>query len=389
MISHIAVLGRQPKIGLAELISLYGSGAQQLSPHTALVKAEQVDFPRLGGAIKLASLIEIIDSAKLSEVMRRLPGIISNLAGDPRGKLTLGFSLYDGRTDPKELFRASLELKKQLRQAGYSVRLVNNQSMALNAAQVIHNRLIDRGMEIVLVSHQGKTYLAVTEQVQNIDAYSKRDYERPARSAKIGMLPPKLAQIMINLANPAIEGTILDPFCGTGVIAQEAILMGFKATCSDLDAACTKMTKINLDWLDTQYSNLCVQDKVKIESDVTDARSHQWSHPIDAVVTEGYLGPALSEPPSPAELRTISDDARKLTLAFLRNLRSQITPGTPVSMTIPAWRLAYKFHKLDIIDQITALGYTLKQFSPVEQTDLLYSRNDQIVGRELLVLTRI
>ena len=29
-----------------------------------------------------------------------------------------------------------------------------------------------------------------------------RDQNRPKRDARVGMLPPKLAQIMINLANP-------------------------------------------------------------------------------------------------------------------------------------------------------------------------------------------
>jgi hypothetical protein len=36
--------------------------------------------------------------------------------------------------------------------------------------------------------------------VQDIDAYAERDFERPMRDAFVGMLPPKLAQIMLNLA---------------------------------------------------------------------------------------------------------------------------------------------------------------------------------------------
>src|SRR5438132_1608433 len=83
------------------------------------------------------------------------------------------------------------------------------------------------------------TILAQTVKVQDIAAYAQRDQARPKRYAKVGMLPPKLAQIIINLAvgrlpdnqlasicdipageqipRPHLELTLLDPFCGTGV----------------------------------------------------------------------------------------------------------------------------------------------------------------------------
>jgi hypothetical protein len=53
--------------------------------------------------------------------------------------------------------------------------------------------------------------------VQNIDGYSERDYGKN-RDMQIGMLPPKLAQIMINISSPLPLGEGLgvrafyDPF---------------------------------------------------------------------------------------------------------------------------------------------------------------------------------
>jgi hypothetical protein len=38
--------------------------------------------------------------------------------------------------------------------------------------------------------------------LQDFESYSKRDYGRPARDPRTGSLPPKLAQILINLAEP-------------------------------------------------------------------------------------------------------------------------------------------------------------------------------------------
>ena len=86
--------------------------------------------------------------------------------------------------------------------------------------------------------------------MQDIESYTKRDRERPKRDAKVGMLPPKLAQIIINLAagqlpeeklqnicdiplgepipRRLLGQTVLDPFCGTGVILQEASADGLR-----------------------------------------------------------------------------------------------------------------------------------------------------------------
>ena len=79
--------------------------------------------------------------------------------------------------------------------------------------------------------------LVKLEGVQNISAYAMRDQKRPKRDAFVGMLPPKLAQIMINLAlgdQEPKDKLLLDPFCGTGVLLQEALLMGLKVYGTDL-----------------------------------------------------------------------------------------------------------------------------------------------------------
>ena len=55
----ICILGRQPALGLAELESLYGAEhVRPLAGHALLdVPAEDIDFRRLGGTIKVARTI--------------------------------------------------------------------------------------------------------------------------------------------------------------------------------------------------------------------------------------------------------------------------------------------------------------------------------------------
>src|SRR5690606_35926256 len=129
--------------------------------------------------------------------------------------------------------------------------VVPNTELMLNSAQVLYNQLTSPlGMELLLVRNGGKILLAQTVAEQDIDAYSARDQQRPKRDAKVGMLPPKLAQIIINLASGKLKltpgETLLDPFCGTGVILQEAKLIGYDIYGSDLESRMVKYTKENL-----------------------------------------------------------------------------------------------------------------------------------------------
>ena len=81
-------------------------------------------------------------------------------------------------------------------------------------------------MEYNFLEVSGKSYLGITLFCQDIDAYTRRDTEK-IRDMDVGMLPPKLAQIMIHLA---CEGesisSLYDPFVGLGTIPIEALNMG-------------------------------------------------------------------------------------------------------------------------------------------------------------------
>lgn len=378
----LAILGRQPAISLAELISLYPETKQVNTP-AAIIPDTLPDLTRLGGTIKLAEIIATLPSSTL--ITELLSGLNEVLVGHlPEGKAALGISLYGHKLEPRALFAQELTLKKALRARGHNVRIIPGSP--LNVAQIQHNQMLRSGADVVVVwGNDNQIYIGITREIQDIEAYAERDHGRPARSAKVGMLPPKLAQIMINLANPEPSRTILDPFCGTGVILQEALLMGYAAYGSDIQAELVAMSEENLAWLRQQHP-AGLPDSVL---ETGDATTHTWRKPIGAVVTEGYLGPALTTQPSPEELATLRADAQNLTLSFLKNLRSQLAPETPIVLTLPAWRIDQRFQRLDILDQILALGYTHRQFLPVQQADLLYSRPDQLVGRELLVLRSI
>ena len=231
---YLAVLGRQPKISLAELESLY-SDVKMIAPELAVFEStETPDLRRLGGSQKIARKLE----EPVLEFLQNLPG---------DGKLTLGVSDYSRGASAYQAQKEALKLKRILTKSGRSVRVVPNKTAALSSATSFHNHLFG-GLKIELIK-VNRDFYRVTG-VQNIDAYKERDQARPARDARVGMLPPKLAQVLINLCGPLAPGAILlDPFCGTGVVLQEASLMGYAVQGSDLSERMVEYTQKNLEWL--------------------------------------------------------------------------------------------------------------------------------------------
>jgi len=343
---YLAVLGRQPELSIAEL--------------------EATDFctdiNKLGGTQKLA--------VKLDQKP------LDFLTGLSEGKITLGVSDYSKGASKKTATLEALKLKKILVRHGRSVRVVENKETVLSTATSLHNGLSgknDRKVELIKVDNDWYKVVGV----QDIDAYAKRDQARPARDAKVGMLPPKLAQILINLCGPLPENArILDPFCGTGVVLQEALLMGYEAYGTDINERMVEYTEKNLKYFSFQ----------NYEVSVGDATSFEWSQPIDAVACEGYLGKPMSQIPADIKLKEQKQECRAIVIGFLKNLVGQIKTNTPVVIACPAWlRENGKYERLDIIDEIDNMGYNVNNKS---HEGLLYHRENQVVARDIIILRK-
>lgn len=405
----LCILGRQPALGLAELESLYGSdGLTPIGKTATLLDNDPatVDFSRLGGTVKFCKVLTTIDSTNWGAIQKFLAQAIpQHLQYLPDGKLKLGLSAYGiPGVSVQRLNATGLELKKVIKRAGRSVRVVPNKELALNSAQVLHNQLTSAlGWEFVLVAHGNRTILAQNIAEQDIDAYTLRDRERPKRDSRVGMLPPKLAQIIINLGAgrlPApteqpdgtcgslssinFDKTVLDPFCGTGVLLQEALMMGYEAFGTDLEPRMVEYSEANMRWLQETIRPLGTSYRVE----TGDATSYEWSHDKSFVACETYLGRPLTHLPSEGDLQQIVQDCTYIHKKFLLNLARQIPSGFRACIAVPTWRTAHGFKHMPVLDQLTDLGYTRVSFVHAAEADLIYHRDDQVVGRELVILSR-
>lgn len=391
---YLAVLGRQPKISLAELESLF-SDVMPLGPDLATFSSNsEPNISRLGGTVKLAREITEKPEQYLLEL-------------EYSGKIVLGISDYSKNATSKKSQYLALKIKRILKSHGKNVRVLQNKSSVLSSATTFHNQLGEKPGHLELIKY-GNRYFELIG-VQNINSYRDRDQNRPARDAKVGMLPPKLAQILINLCGPLQFNTrILDPFCGTGVVLQEALLIGYSVYGTDASERMVEYTKRNLDWLNTIFKThleetthqksaskkeaaLFTREGVSEKSivEIGDATDFTWKQPIDAVACETYLGPPMSEPPADIKLKTVEQECRTIIVNFLKNLSTQIKSGTPVAIAVPAWlRPDGTYYHLKILDELEKLGYNVKKYNNLSQKDLLYHRDDQIVAREIIVLRK-
>ena len=391
---YVAIAGRQPLISLAEIQALYDKAARLVGKKLVFFEIDEdgeenisPDINRLGGSLKLGRFFDT-DFNKLAKFLA---------TAHPEGKITLGISDFSKQKKSGLAKQKSMELKRSLARMGRSARVITSNEPEISSATAHHNQLGEKAgcFEIFLIDRE--IYLSLG--TQNITAYTERDQARPARDAKVGMLPPKLAQILINLCGKLPEGArVLDPFCGTGVVLQEAAIMGYVPYGTDLNERMVEYSKKNLSWLFNERNQkrfkilpdlILKKDQILEAISVGDATNFTWEGEIDAVAFEGYLGAPMSKPPVDIKFKTEKAKCREIAIGFLKNITPQIKSGTPVVMALPAWlRENGKYAGLNILDEIQEMGYNFEKFQDLSQSDLLYYREGQIVAREIIVIRK-
>lgn len=186
------------------------------------------------------------------------------------------------------------------------------------------NKLITRGIEFVLAKEGNKILIGETLAVQPFKDLSRRDFGRPARDDFSGMLPPKLAQIMINLAqvqNP--EALIIDPFCGSGTILSEALLMGYKDLLgSDISPKAIADTYKNISWIKDLYKIKDAKVKVVVKN-VTDLSKFIKAESVEAVICEPFLGPQRGL----INFKVVISNLEELYSQAIQEFRAILKPG--------------------------------------------------------------
>lgn len=406
MPQYIFALGRIQSISIAELYRTLPPKTEYLTRfHNWLVveTPEELSEPqalldRLGGSTKIIKVQE----QKLAT--RDLPAHLSNLAAerfkDRQDKVRYAISVYNLTNSPEKILKTCLlKTKKKLKSAGLSSRFINNNFHNPPTAQLAGERILQKGAEFCALEIDKKWLIGETVAIQNINKYSERDYERPDRDPKQGMLPPKLAQILINLSGAKAEHYIYDPFCGIGTVLMEGLLMGLHVIGSDLNEANIQKTRNNLEWLATKYSSATPNGKIRLfNKDATKVTKSELHEKISAIVTETFLGPPVSHIPSDSQIELNTAKVEHLIFGFLENIRPLLAPEVRLAMTVLCYKNGPHFVHMDhFFSQLSHLGYEQTEILPPKLLDqlnlpenaqfsLIYDRPDQTVAREIIVL---
>ena len=277
--------------------------------------------------------------------------------------------------------------------------LPTGKSDRLNAAAVMAHRLDEEpNSEFTLVRLESDSYIVShTVAVQDIRSYELRDTQRPGRDARVGLLPPKLAQIMLNLALSPASGRgqnplrILDPFCGMGTILQEGWLMDYHMVGSDSSERMTKAATKNLAWLKEHFKVSSALEPNIFVHQADTKWAKRWHDAFDAVVTEPFLGKPVKVPLPPRELARRMNELGELYQHVFRRTHAVLKDGGSLVFALPAWRTrdGWQLYPEAFLDALARLGYSKHQLGNEPRGTLLYARPDALVGRELTLWHKI
>lgn len=386
MHKYIFILGRKSAISVAEIQAVFKHSriVEQSSSFLLLESEKEIDtklnMQRLGGTIKIGKVVRQVAEKEI------VPTITDFLIQNFPEKTKIKFGVHVLNFPIRTLSNFLIGTKKALKARGHASRFINK-NFKNTALPVLLSEgfLRGKGCEMLLAKIGNEYLVAETQAIQDIDKYSLRDYKKPFRDARMGMLPPKLAQILINLAQLKTGQTLWDPFCGSGTILMEGLLQNLKVIGSDLKKENIDGTNQNLWWLCKEFE--LPQNYTTFVHDVTE-KLHKPIE-VDAVVCEGYLGkPKKSLPPKNVLDKEIMF-LEQLYEKFFLHLKTVLTTGSSIVICLPCFKNRGNYIFLEnILEKIKKLGYSSVDLSTNRRNSLIYDRKDQIVGREIFKFTK-
>ncbi len=374
----LVIFGSTPDLAWQELSTLFPY-AKRISDHVAAIGDASIDstdlIERLGGATKIARLTRVVSSVDTVTLVPILA--MENFR-------TFGISTLD---TPSVSVSVLSQIKEILSDQGKSVRYITTQGQ-LSSVVIAKEHVC----EFVIFPYLRKFGVGVTLAVQPFEEWARRDRGRPHADPRAGMLPPKVARIMVNIADSPpsrsqsppgrwpkdsfqVKKVLLDPFCGMGTIPAEALLTGWNVIGSDQSGEAIKKAEANLMWLSPSQKRwkLLVSDATHISEKIEPAS-------IDAIVTEPFLGkPNFSD----TNVRDVVTGLEKLYIGCFKDWRHVLKGNAKVVIVFPQFVVRGKTYVVKkAIDSCETLGYTVLA-GPIE-----YARPNAVVRREIFVLQK-
>lgn len=384
MKDYLFVLGRTPKLSELELAG-FVSSIKSLQPDVVMASTDREPhelLQGLGGTIKACQVVytgvkptkEDIEKILFVEVKEQ--------------KLTFGISMY-GKEDAfsPNILQA---VKDVFVARGIHTRFIASKHDAPLSSVVVAKQKVS---ELVFIKSSDTWYVGITKAIQDFEQWNDRDFSRPFVDPRHGMLPPKVARMIVNIAKNKISNIVkkgevpilLDPFCGTGTILVEALTMGWRVIGADNSPKAVERTQKNLVWARQRFA-LTPETISVVTCDATHI-SEVVQQSVHAIVTEPYMGNTNASDFGQVILKEKAKNnikgLEKLYIGCLREWSKILVTGGVIVMALPQYSIGREvlFVK-KVIDRCEILGYTLLD-GPIE-----YGRDQAVVRREFFVFKK-
>lgn len=370
---YLFILGRNPELSIEEIKSHFEHSnliKDLWFAKNGMIADFEKDLPEkiiasLGGTIAIG---EVLASGSLAEIKKQIEkneiyfGARSNFS----------YAVWNF-SDENFYDSVSSCIKERFKSEGLkSSRKNPNGVLTLQSGEKINIPASLVEAEYFVFSSRGENFFGRIIEKTNYNEIEERDMNKPMRRQKLA-ISPRLAKILINLSGVRENQTLVDPFCGIGVILQEALIQKIKVLGIDKDADAIEGTRQNLKW-----GKFTERDFTLVQSDSSKIQIKN----SNVLVTEPELGSVLTRSPNEKIAKEILSRYENLAIKVLNNLKNKISGR--IVLTAPYIKMMGQKRKGCDIRKILATT-KLKLISGFPIAEF---RDRQIVGREIFVLEK-
>lgn len=383
-------LGREQLLCAAEVAARISNETRAITPHILEIEVDNFDEAlhlqdMLAGTVKISTPLLPHPFPSLDAWAKWLHENVRELWWEEKGRKDYGFSAGPGvgsKDARKQLDSIGIKLKKTVRAAfpGLPVRYVTSRDAELSSVQVEKEGLLPPGAEISFIANAEGIWASRTLTVQDWKTWQMLDAQRPGRDLRSGILPFKLAHMMINLAGSPEGKTLWDPFCGSGTVLIAALRLGYThVRGSDVNASAIQNSKEGVAWYQDKIGST---GTVSIQQD--DVSRPRIPHKADVIVTEPYMGTPWHTAPSADQAKRELEQLLPLYQAAIHTYHSALPIGGHVVMVLPSWKTISRVVAFD-----PATLFPSNKWKSVYPEPFTHEFPDHYIARKIVSYTKI
>jgi len=379
---YLFFLGSQKSVSIAEVIACFGNDVSLVG--TDFLKVASVDEQKVRSLGGIPRVDRFLKEFSLEDGLEKIYRTVAiQLETNDSRKYSLSFIGF--RND--DVFP---EMKAAAKVVGKNPEGDRQKSIATYAT--VFYVLQKGGKSFSIVKTEGKYELYETFFVQDPNYWTMIDFDRPHREKEVGMLPAKLARIMINLATPDASDYILDPFVGLGTVSMQADLLGYKSIGMDINRQNVSLAEENCQWM-VKKGLSANRQKIFVVHDVKKPFFENITQRgIGAIVCEPFLGPMRSRPfksYTEAE-QSFRQHVRPLITALIQRGAETLQNGQKIVFIKPIYKYIENHQSKWYNSQVQYDSQLWSDWTKKHDLKpLQWVQKDSTIGREIMVLEKI